>query len=170
MIKDFRGKSPIIPDSCYVSESVDLIGDVTLGENVSLWFGTVVRGDMHFITVGNRSNIQDNSVIHVTTKVSPTRIGDEVTVGHNAIIHGATIEDRCLIGMGAIIMNGAIIGRGSVIGAGAVIKENMVVPELSLVVGIPGKIIKTMTEETYKNNIKWAHKYVQLSKIHKENP
>ena len=115
-----------------------------------------------------RSNIQDNSVIHLENDQG-VFVGDDVTVGHNAIIHGCTIQNGALIGMGAIIMNGAVIGRGAVIGAGAVIKENMIVPDLSLVVGIPGKIIKTMTEDTYKNNVKWAHKYVQLSKIHKES-
>ena len=146
MIKKFRGKSSIIPDSCYISESVDLIGDVTLGENVSLWFGTVVRGDMHFITIGNRSNIQDNSVVHVTTDISPTRIGEEVTVGHNAIIHGATIEDRCLIGMGSIIMDDVVVGEGSIVGAGAVVPPNMIIPPRSLVVGLPAKIVRQTTD------------------------
>ena len=147
MIKTFRGKSPLIPNSCYISESVDLIGDVILGENVSIWFGTVVRGDMNFITIGNQSNIQDNSVIHVTTDVSPTQIGDEVTVGHNAIIHGATIEDRCLIGMGAIVMDDVIIGEGSIVGAGAVVPPNIIIPPRSLVVGLPAKIIRQTTDE-----------------------
>jgi len=162
MIKKFRGKSPIIPDSCYISESVELIGDVTLGENVSLWFGTVVRGDMHFITIGNRSNIQDNSVIHVTTDVSPTRIGDEVTVGHNAIIHGATIEDRCLIGMGSIIMDDVVVGEGSIVGAGAVVPPNMIIPPRSLVVGLPAKIIRQTTDEELEMIIERAQHYIDF--------
>jgi carbonic anhydrase/acetyltransferase-like protein (isoleucine patch superfamily) len=168
MIKKFRGKSPIIPDSCYISESVDLIGDVTLGENVSLWFGTIVRGDMHFITIGNRSNIQDNSVIHVTTDVSPTRIGDEVTVGHNAIIHGATIEDRCLIGMGAIIMDDVVIGEGSIVGAGAVVPPNMIIPPRSLVLGLPAKIVSQTTDEELKMIIERAQHYIDFSQEYKK--
>ena len=167
MIKTFRGKSPIIPDSCYISESVDLIGDVTLGENVSLWFGAVVRGDMHFITIGNRSNIQDNSVIHVTTDISPTRIGDEVTVGHNAIIHGATIEDRCLIGMGSIIMDDVVVGEGSIVGAGAVVPPNMIIPPRSLVVGLPAKIVRQTTDEELKMIIERAQHYIDFSQEYK---
>lgn len=168
MIKKFRGKSPIIPDSCYISESVDLIGDITLGENVSVWFGTVVRGDMHFITIGNRSNIQDNSVIHVTTDVSPTRIGDEVTVGHNAIIHGATIEDRCLIGMGTIIMDDAVIGEGSIVGAGAVVPPNMIIPPRSLVVGLPAKIVRQTSDEELEMIIERAQHYIDFSQEYKK--
>ena len=168
MIKKFRGKFPIIPDSCYISESVDLIGDVTLGENVSLWFGTVVRGDMHFITIGNRSNIQDNSVIHVTTDISPTRIGDEVTVGHNAIIHGATIEDRCLIGMGAIIMDDVVIGEGSIVGAGAVVPPNMIIPPRSLVVGLPAKFVRQTTDKELKMILEGAQHYIDFSQEYKK--
>ena len=170
MIKKFRGKSPVIPESCYISESVDLIGDVTLGENVSLWFGTVVRGDMHFITIGNRSNIQDNSVVHVTTDISPTRIGSEVTVGHNAIIHGATIEDRCLIGMGAIIMDDAVVGKDSIIGAGAVIPPNMIIPPRSLVVGLPAKIVRQTTDEELEMIIERAQHYIDFSQKYKNQP
>ncbi|MBT5078765.1 MAG: gamma carbonic anhydrase family protein [Candidatus Marinimicrobia bacterium] len=167
MIKKFRGKSSIIPDSCYISESVDLIGDVTLGENVSLWFGTVVRGDMHFITIGNRSNIQDNSVVHVTTDISPTRIGEEVTVGHNAIIHGATIEDRCLIGMGSIIMDDVVVGEGSIVGAGAVVPSNMIIPPRSLVVGLPAKIVRQTTDEELEMIIERAQHYIDFSQEYK---
>ena len=167
MIKKFRGKLPIIPASCYISESVDLIGDVTLGENVSLWFGTVVRGDMHHITIGNRSNIQDNSVIHVTTDISPTRIGDEVTVGQNAIIHGATIEDRCLIGMGSIIMDDVVVGEGSIVGAGAVVPPNMIIPPRSLVVGLPAKIVRQTTDEELEMIIERAQHYIDFSQEYK---
>ena len=170
MIKKFRGKLPIIPGSCYISESVDLIGDVTLGENVSLWFGAVVRGDMHFITIGNRSNIQDNSVVHVTTDVSPTRIGSEVTIGHNAIIHGATIEDRCLIGMGAIIMDNAVVGEGSIVGAGAVVPPNMIIPPRSLVVGLPAKIVRQTTDEELEMIIGRAQHYIDFSQKYKNQP
>ena len=167
MIKEFRGKSPVIPDSCYISESVDLIGDVTLGENVSLWFGTVVRGDMHFITIGNRSNIQDNSVIHVTTDISPTRIGSEVTVGHNAIIHGATIEDNCLIGMGAIVMDDVVVGKESIVGAGAVVPPNMIIPPRSLLVGLPAKIVRQTTDKELEMIIERSQHYIDFSQKYK---
>lgn len=168
MIKTFRGKSPLIPDSCYISESVDLIGDVTLGENVSVWFGTVVRGDMNFITIGNQTNIQDNSVIHVTTDVSPARVGDKVTVGHHAIIHGATIEDKCLIGMGAIIMDDAVIGEGSIVAAGAVVPSNKIIPPRSLIVGLPAKVIRRTTDEELEMIINRAQHYINFSQEYKK--
>ena len=121
MIKKFQNKQAQLGEDVYVSENAMVIGDVTLGDEVSIWFGAVLRGDMHYIKIGNRTNIQDNSVVHVTTRVSPTNIGSGVTVGHGAIIHGCTIEDDCLIGMGAILMDDAVIGAGSLIGAGALI-------------------------------------------------
>ena len=161
-------KNPQIHKTAFTARGSRIIGDVILKEDSSIWYNTVARADINRITIGKRSNIQDNSVIHLENDQG-VDVGDDVTVGHNAIIHGCTVQDGALIGMGAIIMNGAQIGRGAVIGAGAVIKENMVVPDLSLVVGIPGKIIKTMKEDTYKSNVKWAHKYVQLSKIHKKS-
>ena len=142
MIKPFRDKSPVIPESCYLSESVDIIGDVVLGEEVNIWFGTAIRGDMNYIHIGARTNIQDNCTVHVTTDIAPTVIGIGVTVGHNTIIHGCTIEDNCLIGMGSIIMDNAVVGEGSLIGAGAVIPPNMVIPPKSLVVGLPAKVVR----------------------------
>ncbi len=168
MIKSFKGKTPTIPHTCYISESVDVIGDVVMGEHVSIWFGTVVRGDMHYIKIGDRSNIQDNSVIHVTTDVSPTTIGNEVTIGHNAIVHGATIEDRCLIGMGSIIMDDAIIGEGSIVGAGAVVPPNMHVPPRSLVVGLPGKVVRQTTDEEFEMIIERSQHYIDFASEYKE--
>ncbi|SVD78834.1 uncharacterized protein METZ01_LOCUS431688, partial [marine metagenome] len=125
MIKKIQNKQPQLGEDIYVSENAMVIGDVTLGDEVNIWFGAVLRGDMHYIKIGNRTNIQDNSVVHVTTGVSPTNIGNGVTVGHSAIIHGCTIEDDCLIGMGAILMDDAVIGAGSLIGAGALVPPNM---------------------------------------------
>ena len=132
----------------------------------SVWYNTVLRADINQIVVGERTNIQDNSVLHLENDQGVT-IGNDVTIGHKAIIHGCTIDDGALIGMGSIIMNGAIIGKGAVIGAGAIVTENMHVPALGLVVGLPGKVIKTLPEDTYDKNIKWAKKYVQLAMIHK---
>ena len=153
--------------SVFIAPGSHIIGDVTIEEDSSIWYNTVARADINQIKIGKRSNIQDNSVLHLENDQG-VFIGNDVTIGHNAVIHGCTISDACLIGMGSIIMNGAIIGKGSVIGAGAVVKENMVVPDYSLVVGIPGKIIKNLNSNTYDQNIKWARKYVQLADIHKK--
>jgi len=160
-------QQPQIHDSAFVAKGAQVIGDVILKADSSIWYNTVCRGDINQIVIGERTNIQDNSVIHLENDQGVI-VGDDVTVGHNAIIHGCTIEDGVLIGMGAIIMNGVIVGKGSVIGAGAVVKENMIIPELSLVVGVPGKIVKTLTQDIFDKNVQWAHKYVQLAHIHKE--
>mgnify|MGYP001281443539 CR=1 FL=1 len=167
MLKSFYGKFPKIPKSCYVSESVDIIGDVTFGENVNVWFGTVIRGDMNYIKVDDNSNIQDNSVIHVTTNVSPTIIGKGVTVGHNAIVHGAKINDFCLIGMGSIIMDEVIIGEGSIIAAGCVIPQKMIIPPRSLVIGLPAKIKRKTTNEEYMMIIERSNHYIDFAKKYK---
>ena len=164
MISQFQNKSPVIPNSCYISQTVDIIGDVTLGEDVNIWFGTVIRGDMNYIKIGQRTNIQDNSTIHVTTQTAPTIIGENVTIGHNAIIHGCKINDNCLIGMGSIIMDNAQIGEGSIIGAGSVITENTIIPPMSLCLGIPGKIIRKVTKNEFNEILARAEYYVQFSK------
>ena len=166
MIKLFEGKQPQLGRNVYVSENAIVIGDVTLGDEVNIWFGAVLRGDMHYIKIGNRTNIQDNSVVHVTTKVSPTNIGSGVTVGHGAIIHGCTIEDDCLIGMGAILMDDAVIGAGSLIGAGALIPPNMKIPKNSLVVGSPGKVIRQIKEVEREMILERPQEYIDLASIY----
>ena len=159
-------KTPEIHQSAYIADGAKVIGDVIMKSESSIWYNTVVRADINQIVVGKRSNIQDNSVLHLENDQGVV-IGDDVTIGHNAIIHGCTINDGALIGMGAIIMNGAIIGRGAVVGAGAIVTEHMHVPDLGLVVGIPGKVIKTLPDSTFEKNVKWAKKYTQLAFIHK---
>ena len=166
MIKKFQNKQPQLGEDVYVSENAMVIGDVTLGDEVNIWFGAVLRGDMHYIKIGNRTNIQDNSVVHVTTRVSPTNIGSGVTVGHGAIIHGCTIEDDCLIGMGAILMDDAVIGAGSLIGAGALIPPNMKIPQNSLVVGSPGKVIRQITEVEREMILERPQEYIDLATIY----
>ena len=166
MIKKFQNKQPQLGEDVYVSENAMVIGDVTLGDEVNIWFGAVLRGDMHYIKIGNRTNIQDNSVVHVTTRVSPTNIGSGVTVGHGAIIHGCTIEDDCLIGMGAILMDDAIIGAGSLIGAGALIPPNMEIPKNSLVVGSPGKVIRQIKEVEREMILERPQEYIDLASIY----
>ena len=163
MIKSFQNKMPNIGQNVYISESAVVIGDVTLGDHVSIWFGTVVRGDMHSIWVGSRSNIQDNAVVHVTTAVSPTHIGSGVTIGHAAIIHGCTIEDNCMIGMGATVMDDAVIGAGSLVGAGALVPPNMNVPPKSLIVGMPGKVVREVRKEEYAMILERPQEYIDLA-------
>jgi carbonic anhydrase/acetyltransferase-like protein (isoleucine patch superfamily) len=166
MIKYFENKQPHLGENVYISETAMVIGDVTLGDEVNIWFGAVLRGDMHYIKIGNRTNIQDNSVVHVTTGVSPTNIGNGVTVGHGAIIHGCTIEDDCLIGMGAIIMDDAVIGTGSLIGASALIPPNMIIPPNSLVVGSPGKVVREVKDVEKEMILERPQEYIDLAAIY----
>ena len=164
--KDLKIATPNISSSAFVAEGAKVIGSVILKNHSSVWYNCVLRADINTIIIGKRSNIQDNSTIHLENDQG-VEVGNDVTVGHNVILHGCSIKDGALIGMGAIIMNGVKVGKGSIIGAGSVIMEQMIIPDYSVVVGIPGKIIKTRTEKAYQENIKWAKKYVQLSKIHK---
>ena len=170
MIKSFLDKKPKIGKNVYISETAVVIGNVILENDVNIWFGSVIRGDMHYIKIGSKTNIQDNSVIHVTADVSPTNIGSGVTIGHGAIIHGCTINDNCMIGMGATILDDAIIGEGSLIGAGSLVPPNMEVPSRSLVVGLPGKVIREISEEEYRMIINRPQEYIDLaSKYNKIN-
>ena len=166
MIKQFNNRQPQLGRNVYISESATVIGKVTLGDEVNIWFGAVVRGDMHYIKIDSRSNVQDNVVVHVTTAISPTKIGSGVTIGHGAIIHGCTIEDDCMIGMGAIVMDDAVIGSGSLVGAGALVPPNMKVPPKSLVVGMPGKVVREVREDEYKMIIERPSEYIDLAAIY----
>jgi carbonic anhydrase/acetyltransferase-like protein (isoleucine patch superfamily) len=146
MTKEFEGVLPTLDKKTFIADGAQVIGAVEMKEFSSIWFNTVVRGDVNRIEIGRYSNVQDNSVVHVTDNF-PTIIGNYVTVGHNAILHGCTIEDHCLIGMGAIVLSGAVIGTGSIVAAGALVREKQVIPPYSLVVGVPGKIVKSTVEE-----------------------
>lgn len=165
MIKKFEGILPTIDEKTYIAEGGIVIGKVTMEEFSSIWHNTVVRGDVNSIRIGKYTNVQDNSVVHVADE-NPTVIGDFVTVGHGAIIHGCIIEDHCLIGMGAVVLNGAVVSRGSIVAAGAVVKENQIIPPFSMVVGVPGKIIKTLPEnidsihaQALKYKTLWSERY-----------
>ena len=161
-------KTPSIHPTAFIAKGAKVIGDATLKKNSSIWYNSVVRADINSIIIGEGSNIQDNSVIHLENDQGVI-VGNDVTVGHNVILHGCTVGDGVLVGMGAVIMNGVDIGKGSVIAAGAVIKQNMVIPEYSLVVGVPGKIVKHHSIEVYDQNVKWAKKYVKLANIHRQH-
>lgn len=147
MLIGYRGKNPSIAPQAWIAPGAKVIGDVTLGSNSTIWYNAVVRSDYNSIRIGKNSNIQDNCMIHETPE-NPVIIGDHVSVGHGAILHGCEIEDGVLIGMGAIVLDGAKIGAGSIIAAGALVTENMVVPVQSLVIGQPGKVVKLVSNET----------------------
>ena len=166
MIKQFENKQPQLGRNVYISENATVIGEVMLGNEVNIWFGAVVRGDMHYIKIDSRSNVQDNAVVHVTTSVSPANIGSGVTIGHGAIIHGCTIEDDCMIGMGSIVMDDAVIGAGSLLGAGALVPPKMKVPPKSLVVGIPGKVVREVSKEEYEMIIERPGEYIELASVY----
>src|SRR3954465_7919921 len=147
MIRAYKGVSPTIAAGCYIDQSAQVIGDVEMGEHSSVWMNAVVRGDVNSIRIGSNSNVQDCAVLHGMRYVYQVIVGDWVTIGHNATVHGCVVEDACLIGMNATILNNARIGEGSIIAAGAVIPEGMVVPPNSLVAGLPGKVRRTLGEE-----------------------
>tara|TARA_Y100001970_G_C14192729_1_gene836305 strand:- start:27 stop:530 length:504 start_codon:yes stop_codon:yes gene_type:complete len=167
LIRKFKNKKPIISESTFIAENTSIIGDVIIGEESSIWFGTTIRGDMNYIHIGNRTNIQDNSIVHVTTEIAPTIIGDGVTIGHGAIIHGCTIENNCLIGMGSIIMDEAVVKKGSMVAAGAIVTPKTIVPENTLMVGIPAKPIRKITKNEYDEIIERAQHYIDFSKEYK---
>jgi carbonic anhydrase/acetyltransferase-like protein (isoleucine patch superfamily) len=164
MIYPHHGQWPQVHPSVFIAPSVDLIGELSIGEQSSVWFQCVIRADVNWIKIGARTNIQDHSMLHVNRRDCPLSIGDDVTVGHRAMIHGCQIGDRCLIGMGAIIMDKAVIGDDCVIAAGAVVTEHKVIPARSLVMGMPAKVIRELTSEELAYLKKSADNYVQDSK------
>lgn len=166
MIMEYKGIAPEIDENAFVAPNATVIGRVKMGADSSVWFGAVLRGDESPITIGRGSNVQDNAVLHCDLG-SPMNIGDNVTIGHGAIIHGATIGDNVLIGMGAIVLNGAKIGANCIVGAGAVVKENADVPENSMLVGVPAKVIRTLDAEAIAQRGERSY-YVPLSKDYME--
>jgi carbonic anhydrase/acetyltransferase-like protein (isoleucine patch superfamily) len=166
MIRSYQGKTPSIPESCYVDLSAQVIGDVELGEHASIWMNAVVRGDVNSIRIGAKSNVQDCAVLHGMRYLYPVTLGEMVTVGHNATVHGCTLEDNVLVGIGAVILNDARVGEGSIIAAGAVIPEHAVIPARSLVVGIPGRVKRTLGEEDQKMIRKYAENYLDYTSIY----
>lgn len=165
MIKDLKGKKPNIDETVFIAEDAAVIGDVNIGEGSSIWYSAVVRGDIENITIGKYSNIQDNCTVHTETNI-PTKIGDYSVIGHNAVVHGCTIGDNCLIGMGAIVLNNAKIGDNCIIGAGTVVTEGKEIPANSLVIGIPGKVVRQVTEEEIEAVKANAIRYNDLYKKH----
>ena len=151
MLRAYKGITPTIALTAYVDDSAQVIGDVHVGEESSIWMNAVVRGDVNLIRIGHRTNIQDGTVVHVMRNPShPTSLGDDITVGHGAIVHGCTIGNACLIGMGAILLNGVLVGEGSIVAAGTLLPEGAVVPPRSLVMGSPGKVRRSITDQEFE--------------------
>ena len=167
MIYPFNGKTPSISESCFIAPDSVIIGDVTIAEESSIWFKAVLRGDINWIKIGKWTNIQDGCIVHVTGETSPTTVGDYVTVGHGAILHGCTIENSCLIGMGCIILDNAVIGSGSLIAAGAVVKSGTKIPPQSMVAGNPAVIKRRISSDEKEFFVEWARNYRQTSKGYK---
>lgn len=170
MIRTFQGIKPTVPKSCFVEETAVVIGDVMMGEECSVWFNAVIRGDVNYIRIGNRTNVQDLCMLHVTHDTHPLLIGNDVTIGHHVVLHGCTIQHRVLVGMGAIIMDGAVIGEDSVVGAGALVVEGTIVPPKSLILGSPAKVKRPVTEkelawikESAENYVRYASQYMSDS-------
>ncbi len=170
MIRAYRGVVPKIAASAYIDPSAQVIGDVVVGERSSVWPNVTIRGDVNYIRIGEESSIQDNSCIHVEHDIYPTIVGNRVTVGHSVTLHGCVIEDECLIGIGAKVLNGAQIGRGSIIAAGALVTERMVVPPGSMVMGVPGKVRRQLTEEEKAHLLESAANYVRYRQTYREEP
>ncbi|MFC6098188.1 gamma carbonic anhydrase family protein [Flavobacterium qiangtangense] len=169
LIKSVNGKSPVIPEDCYVAENATIIGDVSLGNSCSVWFNAVIRGDVHYIKIGDKVNIQDGAVIHCTYQKHPTIIGNNVSIGHNAIVHGCTVHDNVLIGMGAIVMDNCVIESNSIVAAGAVITQNTVVESGAIYAGVPAKKVKDINKSDFAGEIeRISNNYVMYSSWLKE--
>lgn len=166
MLRDYQGKTPTVPASCYVDASAQVIGDVTLGENSSVWMNAVIRGDVHSIRIGANSNVQDCSVLHGMRHKHAVEVGDWVTIGHNATVHGCTIEDACLIGMGAVILNGARVGGGSIIAAGALVPEGTLVPPRTLWAGLPAKQRRELGDKDREMILTYARNYLDYTRAY----
>jgi carbonic anhydrase/acetyltransferase-like protein (isoleucine patch superfamily) len=160
MLRPYRGQLPRVHPSAYIDDSAQVIGDVEIGEESSVWMCVVMRGDVNRIRIGRRSNVQDGTIVHVMKDTHPTTIGNDVTIGHGAVVHGCTIEDRCLIGMGAILLNGVLVGSGSIVAAGTLLPEGTQVPPRSLVIGSPGKVRRTLSDADLDEIQMYADRYV----------
>jgi carbonic anhydrase/acetyltransferase-like protein (isoleucine patch superfamily) len=166
LLRNYAGHQPQIAPGAYVDPAAVVIGDVTIGEDSSVWPGAVLRGDVHSIRVGARSSVQDNAVLHGMLDEYLVSLGDEVTVGHGAILHGCVIESRCLIGMGAIILNGAHVGTGCIVAAGTLIPEQTLIPARSLVMGQPGKVVRALGDADQEIIRRYAERYVGYKNQH----
>jgi carbonic anhydrase/acetyltransferase-like protein (isoleucine patch superfamily) len=167
MLKNFQDKQPKIHDSVFIAENAIIIGDVEIGNDSSVWYGCILRGDVNYIRIGERTNIQDASVIHVSAKTHPTVLEDEITVGHRVTLHGCYVESNCLIGINSVILDGARIGRNSLVAAGSLVTPNTRIPENSLVMGSPAKVKRELSVDEIKDLEKFWRNYVKYSQIYR---
>ena len=165
----YLDKLPKIEDNVFIASGVKIIGNVKIGSDSSIWYNTVIRGDVNSIRIGKKTNIQDLSMLHVTFNEFPLTIGDEVTIGHSVTLHGCTLKDRTFIGMGATILDGAVVESDSMVAAGAVVKQGFIVPSGKLVAGVPAKVIRNLTEEEIKNIKASADRYKKYSELSKNS-
>ena len=168
MISDFLDKKPKIHKTAFIAETAIVIGDVEIGEDSSVWFGSILRGDVNYIRVGARTNIQDGSIIHVSSKTHPTVLEDEITLGHRVTLHGCYVETGCLIGIGAIVLDGARIGKNSLVAAGSLVTPGTIIPPRSLVMGSPARVKRELTDEEFYNQPRFWQNYTELLKIYKQ--
>jgi len=166
MIEPFLDAHPRLGRNVWVAPTAAVVGDVFLGDGVSIWYGAMLRGDVHYIRVGPRSNIQDLAVVHVSRGTHPCVLGEGVTLGHSAIVHGCTVEDDCLVGMGAIVLDGAVVGRGSIVGAKALVTRDTIIPARSLVLGAPARVVRELHDEEVEANRANATHYVRLARMY----
>ncbi len=168
IIKSIQGKYPKIPTDCYIAENATVIGEVEFGSECSVWFNAVIRGDVHYIKIGNKVNIQDGAIVHATYQKHPTNIGNNVSIGHNAIVHGCTIEDNVLIGMGAIVMDNCIVQSNAIVAAGSVVTQNTIVESGTIYAGIPAKKVKDIDASEFSGEIqRISNNYVMYSSWYK---
>jgi len=163
LIKPVKGVSPTMGENCWLAENATVVGDVILGKNCTVWFNAVIRGDVNSVSIGDNSNIQDGAIIHCTYQKTKTTIGNYVSIAHNAIVHGCTIEDKVLIGMGAIVMDGAVIETGSIIAAGAIVTQNTRVPAGTIYAGNPAKFLKNISPEAAEVFMRTANNYIMYA-------
>lgn len=169
IILSVLGKSPVIPESCYVAPNCTIVGDVQMGEECSIWFQAIIRGDVHYIKIGNKVNVQDGAIIHCTYQKCPTTIGNNVSIGHRAIVHGCTIHNNVLIGMGAIVMDNVVVESNSIVGAGSVVTEGTRIESGSVWAGVPARKIKDISQELQKDTLeRISNNYVMYSSWFKE--
>ena len=169
MLRPYRSVHPRVAPTAFIDHSAQVIGDVVIGDDSSVWMNAVLRGDVNSIRVGRRTNIQDGCVVHVMSETHPTTLGDEVTIGHAAVLHGCSVRDRCLISMGAIVLNGAEVGSESIVAAGTLITEGYVVPPRSLVMGHPGRVRRMLTDNEVASIRRYADRYVAYKNEYAES-
>ena len=168
IVRPYGEKAPRLHPSVWIADGATVLGDVEIGEGGSIWYGTVVRGDVNSIRIGARTNVQDNSVVHVTTHTHPTRLGDDVTVGHRVVLHGCTVEDGALVGIGSVVLDGAVVGREALVGAGSLVPPGMKVPPRTLVMGSPARIVRALEDAEVAGILAATRRYVEYAARHRD--